>query len=363
MKLALTSLGMITPVGHDLETTCAAVRAGISRFSELPHYSVLDEELQEESPLLGSPIEGYAEGFNITGFWVRVGAGCLDNLVAFGGLPGKEGKAFWERTGLIAVTPPVNDARFESDNSFVPEMLKDAYLSRLMEAVQYPLSAKNFHVVSIGHPGAIVAVALAFKLISGTALDRVIVLAVDSYLDHMTLDWLNEHDRLKCEQNPVGLIPGEAGACFMLESEKSWRKRSIKNPVMVKQPGIAAERNHFFSEEPNLGIGLATAMKRALAEFGADKPFNGDLISDCNGEEWRAQELGSARIRLGSELGNAARFLFPGSSMGDVGAASAALGICVGARALQRGYASGDQSLVVASSDYGTVGAVGLFRL
>jgi len=103
-------------------------------------------------------------------------------------------------------------------------------------------------------------------------------------------------------------------------------------------------------------------MKQALVELGPDKPFNGDLISDCNGEEWRAQELGSARMRLGNELGNATRFLFPGSSMGDVGAASAALGICLGVRALQRGYARGDQSLVIASSDYGAVGAVGLFR-
>ncbi|NVI97401.1 hypothetical protein HV824_04610 [Myxococcus sp. AM009] len=79
---------------------------------------------------------------------------------------------------------------------------------------------------------------------------------------------------------------------------------------------------------------------------------------DLNGEEWRAKEWGHARVRLSSRLDGVAKWIVPGTSVGDVGAASGLVGLCVAVRSLTRRYATGPQVLVVSSSEWGDAGAV-----
>jgi 3-oxoacyl-[acyl-carrier-protein] synthase-1 len=357
MDLLITSLGMICSVGHDAATACASIRAGLSRPKPITHFSTLDPETQEPVPVNGYPLAGFAEGFNIVGFWIRVGLAALEDLVAFGHLPGATDTAFWSRTGLIAATPPVNDARFESNDSITPDFMKEAYLHRLLEVFPYPLSAANLDVVCVGHGGAIRAIERAHAMMAARGMERVIVLAVDSYLDPMTLEWLAASDRLKTADNPVGLIPGEAGACFLLETRASAQHR--QSPVMasVGMPGQAVEPNHFFSGNLSQGEGLETAVRNAVSAASWHRPFEGPILSDCNGEEWRAYELGCARLRLSSEIGPAATFTFPCMSLGDIGAASGAVALCLAARSLGRGYAGYPGVLVLSSSDYGHMAA------
>lgn len=362
MSLVITSLGMISSVGHDVVTSCASIRAGLTRPRKINYFSVLDDDTQETTPLDGCPIHGYTEGFNIVGLWVRVGIGCLQNLIEYGNLPDKSDKKFWSVTGLIGVTPPINDTRFGSDDSFTPEMLKEAYLERLMEVFDHPIPQENLYVVCIGHTGAIAAIRQAQAIMAEKQLERVIILAVDSYLDPMTLDWLAENRRLKTAENPVGATPGEAGACFMVESADSSQNRHAAIQAVIKEPALAVERNHFFSDETSQGIGLAAVISQALSQASVSVPFNGTVISDLNGEQWRAYELGSARVRILDKLGSDAKFIFPCDSIGEIGASSAAVAICVAARSLQRGYAYEDTVLIVSSSDYGQVGAVCLSK-
>jgi 3-oxoacyl-[acyl-carrier-protein] synthase-1 len=358
MDLLITSLGMICSVGHDVATACASIRAGITRPKPITHFSILDPEIQEPIPLNGYPLEGFAEGFNIIGFWVRVGLASLEDLVAFGQLPGPTDRAFWSGTGLIAVTPPVNDERFESDDSITPDFMKDVYLHRLLEVFPHPLALANLDIVSIGHGGAIQAIGQAQAMMSERGMERVIVLAVDSYLDPMTLEWLAEGDRLKTADNPVGLIPGEAGACFLLETRVSAQSRGCSVIASVSTPGQAVEPNHFLSGNLGQGEGLAAAIRNAFAGSSLRRPFEGPILSDCNGEEWRAYELGCARVRLSDYLGPTAAFVFPAMSLGDIGAASGAVGVCLAARSLERGYADYDGALVLSCSDYGHRAAV-----
>jgi len=362
MDLVITSLGMISSVGYDVVTSCASVRAGIRRPREICHFSVLDEESQEMLPLTGCQIHGYTEGFNIIGFWVRVGLSCLNDLIGYGALPEKCNKAFWSNTGLIAVTPPISDARFNSDESFTPLMLKQAYFDRLMELFDVPISQENLGVVCAGHAGAIAAIRQAKTIIAEQNLERIIILAVDSYLDPMTLDWLEEHGRLKTSGNPVGLTPGEAGACFMVESVLSAQNRHAPIQAFIKEPALAVEKNHFFSNAPNQGDGLAAVISDALSQTEVSGSFHGTIFSDLNGETWRAYELGTAMVRVPYLLRNDNKFIYPSEYLGEIGAASGAVAICLAARSFQRGYSDCNTILVISSSDYGQVGAVCLSR-
>src|SRR5258705_1861788 len=327
MDCVITSIGMVCLVGHDVANACAAIRAGIVRPKDIESFLLLDEETQEPVPVRGYPIHGYTEGFNIVGLWIRGALGCLQNLIEYGQLPDRSDTRFWNRTAMIGVTPPVNDARFESDDSFTPDMIKEVYLNRLLEGFGYPLLEENLAVVCTGHAGAIAAIKQAKTMIEQTKVDRAIVVAVDSYLDPMTLDWLIEHDRLKTSEHPAGLTPGEAGACFMVESLDSSERRNPTIGIRIGEPVLGSENNHLFRDEPNQGIALGKVIEEALRSTLVTVPFNGPVISDFNGEQWRAAELGGARDRAHNEVMSDARFLFPSTSLGEVGAAAAACGI------------------------------------
>ena len=355
--LAITSLGMISSVGYDVAASCAAIRAGITRPREVPYFAVLDAETQAPALLVGRPVRGYAEGFNIVGLWIRLGVGCLRDMIAYGGLPDASDRAFWSATGLVAATPRINDSRFGGDGEYTAEDLKEFYLTRLLEVAGLPINGEHVEVTCLGHAGALTAAVRARALIETRRLERVIVLAVDSYLDPITLDWLAADERLKTVETSIGLVPGEAGATVLLEAPAAARRRRARIEALLHEPGLGNEPRPFVSGETSQGEGLTAATTQALSHAGVPLPFRGPVVSDLNGEHWRAHELGFARVRLAPTLGPEARFWFPCTALGDVGAASGAVGLCIAVRALVRGYAESSAALVLSSSDHGAVAA------
>ena len=105
------------------------------------------------------------------------------------------------------------------------------------------------------------------------------------------------------------------------------------------------------SDQPVTGEALATAVSETLAQLQIER-FDGVAIGDLNGESWRSQDWGSALVRLGPLLTDRVEWLFPSDSLGETGAASAAIAICLGATALARGYAT-DAVLISASAESG----------
>lgn len=356
MEIAVTGLGMITAVGNDARATCAAIRAGIARPRELPSMVVLDTETCEESLVVGHPVEGYSEGFALAGAWVRLALGCLDDLARSASLPAPEDATFWARTGLLVVTPAHLVRRF-GEGADDDAALRAAYLERLLELWGRPIPPASAALVSGGKAGVVVAVEQARAALTGQVADRVIVLAADSYLDDLSLSWLSEAARLKSEENPVGLAPGEAAAAFLLELEPAARRRRARVEAFVSSVAAAREERAFLAGETSQGEALGDAIRRCLLEAGGGSAFDGDLVSDLTGEAWRANELACATVRA-LDLVRGARWVHPASSLGDTGAASGVISVCVAARALARGYARGRRALVVASSEDGLVGAV-----
>src|SRR2546422_2283956 len=208
-----------------LPISCASLRTGLSRPCELAHFHVLEDEDGEAVPVIGYPIRGFTEGFYLLGLWVRLGHACLTDLVRYGALPDGSHLSFWGRTGLVLVTPQIDEDRFPDAELLAPEQILHGYGQRLLALEGLPLPSSQMILVSLGHAGAAKAVQGAMQLIDGGRLDRLIVLAVDSYVDGPTLEWLSEHQRFKAPESAAALIPGEAGACFLLESFAEGRQR------------------------------------------------------------------------------------------------------------------------------------------
>ena len=358
MDLAITSLGMVSSVGYDVATACAAIRAGLSRPVGIPYFSVLEEETHESMPLIGHPIRALTDGFSSVGQWLQMAQTAFRDLLRFGGIPDKDNAAFWQKTGMTLVTPMLDDSRFMYVPYCQPEQIEDTYLKPLLVAMGCPILPENVNLVSEGHRGALQAVAEADTFIHDRHLERLLVLAADSYLDAMSLSWLAEFDRLKTKNKPTGLIPGEAAVGLLLEPYQKAVRRGAKVLAKVKALALEKEKCHYFSDQPNQGRAMAKTITAALSVQSSNKPFAGDLIIDLNGENWRAYEFGTAVTQVPQHLLGEYHLLTPAISVGDTGAASGALNIALAARALDRDYATSASTIIVASSDYGEVGTL-----
>jgi len=212
---------------------------------------------------------------------------------------------------------------------------------------------------ALGHAGTAAALASGMSRLARAEWEQALLVAVDSLFDPVLLSQLHETRRLKTAVQPVGLMPGEAGICVLLERAPGARRRGVVGQARLAAAVSGREALPLGAETPNTGQGLSTCILQALEQGATEAPFRGDLFSDLNGEEWRAREWGGACVRLGARLGTN-RLHLPCKSLGDTGAASGALGVCMATFTLARGHGVCGHALVLSSSAEGPVGCVQL---
>jgi 3-oxoacyl-[acyl-carrier-protein] synthase-1 len=350
--MIVTAQGMVTSVGSDAFTACASIRAGLTRPQLLEDFPMGNLETMEESFLVGHPVAGLTDGFVLFGRWSLLLDRAITSLWSTSQVPGPDETRFWQSTALIVVLPRLGDARFCSEE-------EDA--TSLIESAREKLCGSAPVQGSTILPGGRVALASAFRLagemLSARRCARVLVAAVDSYLDPLSIDWLWRAGRLKLSDAPAGLSPGEAGACLLVEADWAARERGARTIFHVRGLGEAKDPDAH-TDRDAVGRGLAKAALSSLAEAGITEAFCGDIVSDHNGESWRAIEYGGACTLLKSRFGTSIREIFPAQSIGDVGAASAAVALCVAGRSFVRGYASSHKALVLCSTEFGESAAL-----
>ena len=96
---------------------------------------------------------------------------------------------------------------------------------------------------------------------------------------------------------------------------------------------------------------------RGIAHIKATHNNTMVTITDLNGEQWRANEHGHARVRVSRSLWGEGPVELPAMCVGDIGGAMTALQIILACRSLCRGYATSDHVLITASDEYGHAGA------
>jgi 3-oxoacyl-[acyl-carrier-protein] synthase-1 len=260
-------------------------------------------------------------------------------------------------TGICAVTPAFSSRRYDEDDRLNPDEVRSSFLTPLLSALGWNMPRAHQHAISTGHTGVIDAVAAAERVIADRRLDRLVIACADSYLDLLSLEWLDAADRLKADDNPIGLIPGEAGVCILVESPDAARRRNARVLAHINASSLAVARARPLSDDAVTGESTAEAVRQVLQMIQVAS-FDGMAIGDLNGESWRSQDWGFALVRLGPLLSERVRWFFPCDSLGETGAASAGVAICVGSLALARGYADSDQVLIIASGEDGAAASV-----
>lgn len=366
--LQLTGLGLITNVGHDVVTACASQRAGLVRTTPLDDVWAYDPS-ELEIRVTGTPIKGIADGFVQTGKWVRLALLCLEDLIHYSRLPPAEDTAFWSTTGLLWVLPELAFERFGWPEPETPHLLERYCGQLLRDLGRVPFQMLPDSFIASGPVGATLALQKASRVLSGAgSLRRLIVLASDSWLDHLSLRLLIDEGRLKTPERATGLCPGEAAAGVLVEPTSQARTRGARLEANILGVASRPAPGPIDSEQPvssrvQMAPGIARQLSTAVAEVldAADtsRPFCGDILLDLNGEDWKARVWGYARPMLSKYLEpSRTREIFPAISFGDIGAASGVAGLCVAARSFSRGYATSDQTLICSISDNGETGAV-----
>jgi len=349
---------MMTSVGHDVITACASIRAGIVRPSEVLHCPVMDEDTHETEPLIGHPISNITDGFSSVGRWATMGHYAIKDLINYAKIPDRNEAGFWQKTAFVFVTSSLDAARFEFEDIINPENAKHVYVEPVIAQIGLPVLPENCLIVSEDNVGIISACIAAQKLLENPAVDRVVLLVADSCLDAYSLVWLRGMGQLKTPTNPVGLMPGEASAAIMLESQDAIQRRGAYPIAKINAYNTKVEANNIFSETPNSGEAMSNSMQETLSRFNRDEPFEGTIYIDLNGECWRAREYGAAQVRVSSLLGSGVSEVIPSIVLGDIGVVNAACSLCIMIEAKKRGYSINDNALILASSASGTVGSL-----
>jgi 3-oxoacyl-[acyl-carrier-protein] synthase-1 len=363
----VVGLGMCAALGTDVETNCAAARAGISRAAPLEHYRARSAVEGTPEPVMGHQASLFTRGFEGEPRLVRLAQAALTDLLRQS--PATEWR---ERHHTFYLSLP-DAARIHTGAELIADddarrAWVEAEAAREPEAPPPPSNAKRAHAIltkaarlatwpaevsvrfaSItGHTGGLEAIRTALADLASGATEIAVVVGVDSLLDERTLQWLHLRGRLKCDGSPVGFQPGEAGVAVALSRTAAPPTGASK--TWLRGLSLARERRAQLAGDTAAGEALAQVIASVWQGPEQQIPW---IISDQNGEFYRAMDWGYAVVRLRARLVAFAEPVvwYPAASFGDVGAASSLAGICVAARAWERQYAPAAGALVVAASD------------
>lgn len=229
------------------------------------------------------------------------------------------------------------------------------------EAVVENTGWNNCPVTAL-HGGRAETVALMKKLTETPLPEGAVsvLLAVDSWLSPPTLKWLEEENLLHgahrlynriARENPYGRVPSEGAAALVIASSSG----KYSPWCHIRGTGQATENIRYSDEGVCLGAGLRAAAFRALETAKITSLHH--IVSDANGEPYRADELGFTLSALREYIDDDMIRETPVLASGDLGCASLLMHIALTAWRLHASEQPGD-TLLLSSSDDGQRSAI-----
>jgi 3-oxoacyl-[acyl-carrier-protein] synthase-1 len=326
--LSIACTGLVTGVGLDAPSTCAAIRGAIDNFQETRFRDRHGEWLMGCEVPFTEPIRGERRLLKMAASAISE---CLDAT----------DRARCEATPLLLCLAETKRAgRIVRDDS------------RFFSALQDELGCR-FHaqsaVISSGHVSAAVALRHARHLLAAGGVTQVLVAACDSLLVGAALADCEQRDRLLTSRNSDGFIPGEGAAALLVETLR-WQP---EGQLACHGVGFAVEKAHIDSEEPLRADGLTTAIKQSLDEAGYGESVLQFKIIDASGGQYVFKEAALAFGRIDRTKRTEFDVWHPADCIGEVGAAIGLVMIAVLKAACEKGYAKGTNVLLHLGNDDG----------
>ena len=171
---------------------------------------------------------------------------------------------------------------------------------------------------------------------------RVAVGGVDSYFHPDVLKWLDDNFRLASLKATKGFIPGE-GAAFLILGRGATAHAPVAELARIDSEEEASDLDE---EQPNIGAGLTTLLKRGAESAGMPTW----LINDCNGERHRRTEFDFAATRILESQDEVENWA---SHLGDCGAAAGAMFSVVAIKLWELGCRTNSQVSLTLANELG----------
>jgi 3-oxoacyl-[acyl-carrier-protein] synthase-1 len=333
--IAISAAGMVTPVGFNARTSCAAIRAGIRNVAKTNLW------------------DRYSGTYLAAGrvplpqWWV--GLGKLADLCApaiHECYEAAKPLAPREIPVLLGVAPRERPCRLEGVESTI--------LLEIQERLSVPLHGLS-RVFPHDHVSVIMALRVARDILSEGRAKAVIVAAVDSLVQQDLKNYYLEKRRLLTPSNSNGFSLGEAGSAVLVMRAGSRTDGELE----VLGTSISMETATIESDEPLRGVGLTNAIRAALSEAGVTMQEVQYRITDINGEHYKFKEVALQGSRfMRKPTGKLFDLWHPIEYIGDVGAAIGPLIFGLALHASKKGYAIGPTALFTLGNDSGERAAV-----
>lgn len=341
----VTGIGMVTPVGHTAEESCASIHAGLARIAESFELRVPDPKghlVPATCAAVSGVTDGHRRFLRHYRLAVRAFAEAIEKAVI-------DEPDLREAGVYLCICEP---ERIKIDSRIEHELVR-----RLSKAIDVPDLTPRAQVFPLGHAAIFEALQAATADLESGRIRYAILGGVDTYLDEATLDWLADINRLKTDRNVIGIIPGEGAAFVVLEGRTAALARGATPLARVDGAATAMEAHGIYAETPSRGDGLTNALQRTFAALPQGGAETAVVLCDLNGERYRATEWGLTFLRALGAVQRSPAVWHPATSTGDTGAAAGAINLAFGAFAVAKGYARSQQVLVWGSSDEGLRGS------
>jgi 3-oxoacyl-[acyl-carrier-protein] synthase-1 len=233
---------------------------------------------------------------------------------------------------------------------------------KLSNLVTLRIPEASLEIIDAGHAGVCSAIHTATQGLRAGVCDRYLVGGIDSFLNRESLGWLAENYLLKTEELASGMQPGEAGTFMILEKYRTACARKAPIGGVISATSVGCEQENLFVGPPSRGQGLLKVLSEVFTKMSKEVSGARWIITDQNGEAYRACEWGNTLVRLLSnhpEL-QGAKIWFPAASFGDTGAASGGVGLALALRAFQRNFHVAKRALILSSSPWGERAALSI---
>ena len=359
------TIGLASSLGP-LIPACAAFRAGVSRPSEAPDAEVFFPGDEEPGTVAVHVLPAATFGFSGVGRLIALLTEALADLATREDLRELDAQA-----GLYIALPDPQERGFttskepDDEDADTSEERVAALGARVVEgafaALRQPWRGTPAQLFHGGNAAFGQALAAAAEDLKNRRVSTALVCAVDSLASAETVRFLREEGLLKTEDHPTGIIPGEAAVALLLSPAPAAKGAAPGAPVFLRGVALDTDPHPVGADRPTDAQPLAGCIVSALGPLApqARAPL---LVSDHDGQHWRAYEWGTLQLQLASRapaLAEAPAWL-PAMSFGHTGVASGGLGAAVALRAFQRGYAPAPSILVLSSSATGERAAIHL---